>query len=110
MLLPLKMVHEKERNCPEWFRGFSEVEDMTATTDAKSQDLVCGMDVNPSEDAWMTSYAGTDFHFCSESCLDAFKKNPAKYLKPKGFFARFLDRLARTNQLEFGQGGPGCCH
>ena len=109
-MLRQKMVYGKERKCPEQFRGISEMEDMAATTDAKSRDLVCGMDVNLSEDGWMTSYAGADFHFCSESCLDAFKKNPVKYIKPKGFFARFLDRLARANQREFGQGGPGCCH
>jgi YHS domain-containing protein len=83
---------------------------MAATTDARSRDLVCGMDVNSSKDVWTTSYAGTDFHFCSENCLDAFQKNPVKYLKPKGFFARFLDRLARANQREFGHGGSGCCH
>jgi YHS domain-containing protein len=83
---------------------------MAATRGLKPRDVVCGMDINPAENVWMTSYGGDDFHFCSEPCLDAFKKNPSQYLKSKGFFARFLDRLARSNQREFGHGGPGCCH
>jgi len=83
---------------------------MGAKIKATSRDFVCGMDIGPSQEAWMTSYNGSNYSFCSETCLDAFKKNPAKYLRPKGFFARFLDRLARANQREFDRGGLGCCH
>ncbi|MFH1090703.1 MAG: LDCC motif putative metal-binding protein [Pseudomonadota bacterium] len=30
--------------------------------------------------------------------------------KPKGFIGRFLDRLTKANEREFGRGGPSCCH
>jgi len=79
-----------------------------ASTMAK--DPVCGMDVNPEGTNLVAQHKGRDYYFCAQSCLDAFEKNPGKYLKPKGVVGRFLERLARSNREEFGSGGPSCCH
>jgi Cu+-exporting ATPase len=79
----------------------------------KSRDPVCGMMVGDSVSAFKTGYLGRDYFFCSEGCLSAFAGNPDKYLKTKkerGRFRRFLDRLARANEEEFGSSGPQCCH
>lgn len=48
-------------------------------------DPVCGMEVDKSS-KYKTLYKGQVYYFCSENCLNSFKKDPEKYLKegPKG--------------------------
>jgi Cu+-exporting ATPase len=48
------------------------------------KDPVCGMDVDPADSAGESSFQGKTFHFCSEHCLQEFKKSPAKYLEESG--------------------------
>jgi hypothetical protein len=60
---------------------------MAVYTQGKALDPVCGMEVSPKE---------------------AFEKKPDKYLKPKGPFGRFLDRLTKANEKVFGRHGPSC--
>ena len=74
------------------------------------KDLVCGMRIDPKETRQCASLKGRQYFFCSKACRDAFLKNPGKYVKSKGFIGRYLDRLARSNEKEFGSGGPTCCH
>jgi hypothetical protein len=43
----------------------------------------------------------------------AFEADPNKYLEPKpvkkkGWFGRYLERMAKTNEKEFGCAGPRC--
>jgi P-type Cu+ transporter len=45
-------------------------------------DPVCGMDVEPETAEYKTSYKGQDYFFCAESCLESFRDDPEKYLKP----------------------------
>jgi P-type Cu+ transporter len=45
------------------------------------QDPVCGMSVDPARAAGRHEHEGTVHHFCSASCLEKFKKDPARYLK-----------------------------
>jgi Cu+-exporting ATPase len=79
-------------------------------------DPVCGMDVFPGKTKLVAIYDGHSYWFCAEVCRDAFERNPEKYLgrkavKHMGMFGRFLHRLARANEQEYGKGGkPSCCH
>jgi P-type Cu+ transporter len=43
------------------------------------EDPVCGMKVDPSKAAGTESHDGTTFHFCSQACVTAFRKDPHKY-------------------------------
>ncbi len=77
-------------------------------------DPVCGMTVGPARKNLVALYDGRSFWFCADACLNAFETNPRKYLtrkspKRKGWFGRYLERLARANEREFGA-GPAKCH
>jgi YHS domain-containing protein len=77
-------------------------------------DPVCGMTVKPARKNLVALYDGRSYWFCADACLSAFEANPKKYLrkspKRKGFFGRYLERLARANEKEFDGAGPKCCH
>jgi YHS domain-containing protein len=81
---------------------------MDESATAIDRDLVCGRIIRPEEMAFFCSYKGRKYHFCSSDCRNVFEKKPDKYLKPKGFVARFLERLARSNQEQFGKNGAAC--
>ncbi len=49
-------------------------------TKKEAHDPVCGMDASVFPDAVKFSYKGDEFLFCSEWCLERFKKNPEKFL------------------------------
>ena len=72
------------------------------------RDPVCGRRLNPDRTFRFADFKGQRYFFCSPGCRDAFGNDPRKYLKSKGFFSRFLDRLARANEEEFGGRPPGC--
>jgi YHS domain-containing protein len=74
----------------------------------KVQDPVCSMDINLKSTHPVYAYKGHIYYFCAENCRTAFVENPEKYIKPKGFFARFLDRMAKSNKKAFGCKGPSC--
>lgn len=44
-------------------------------------DPICGMAVEPARAAGSHEYRGETYYFCSRSCLDAFRTDPAKYAK-----------------------------
>lgn len=44
-----------------------------------TKDLVCGMEVDEKK-AIKTKYKGKLYHFCSQSCLQAFNKNPEQFV------------------------------
>jgi YHS domain-containing protein len=76
-------------------------------------DPVCGMDVEPGKTKLVSVYQGRSYWFCAETCRRAFEANPNKYLeskpdKKKGWFRRYLERMAKTNEKEFGCTGPRC--
>jgi YHS domain-containing protein len=76
-------------------------------------DPVCGMRVTPARKNLVAVYEGRTYWFCAQACLSAFDANPLKYLAPKsvkrkGWFGRYLERLARVNEREFGAGGLKC--
>lgn len=75
-------------------------------------DPVCGMEVIPGKTKLVTVHEGHSYWFCDRACREAFEANPRKYLnpRPKGWLGRFLERLAKANQEEFGRKGGHCCH
>ena len=46
----------------------------------KVKDPVCGMDVAPATAKYKFEYQGQSYFFCSASCLEKFRTNPAKWL------------------------------
>jgi len=83
---------------------------------AKTIDPVCGMEVEPGRTKLVSVHEGHSYWFCAEGCREAFEAHPDQYLrrskpvKKKGWFARYLERMAKTNEKEFGRTGPKCCH
>ncbi len=45
-------------------------------------DPVCGMTVQPTSAAGSHVHAGKTYYFCSQSCLEKFRKDPTHYLTP----------------------------
>jgi YHS domain-containing protein len=83
-------------------------------TKPSERDPVCGMDVIPGKTKLVSIYDGHSFWFCSRACREAFEGNPKKYLNSKtsrkGWWGRFIDRLGKANEEEFGTNRPSCCH
>lgn len=48
------------------------------------KDPVCDMKVSP-ETPFRTTYGEREYSFCSQHCLEQFRKDPAKFLKPPFF-------------------------
>ncbi len=90
-------------------------EDVYKNSEGKIVDPVCGMTVDPKGRKLFSIYSGYKYYFCAEGCLKSFEADPEKYLDPKpakkkGWFGRYLDRMAKINKKEFGSTGPSCCH
>jgi YHS domain-containing protein len=45
-------------------------------------DPVCGMEVDPARAAVKIDYEGKTYFFCNAGCLEAFIREPARYLVP----------------------------
>jgi Cu+-exporting ATPase len=85
----------------------------SATTTETIIDPVCRMVLDPSKTDLVTSYQGCSYYFCAEGCRKAFEANPKKYLerkpsKPKGWWGRYLERMAKSNKKVFGDSRPQC--
>ncbi|MCB2187982.1 MAG: YHS domain-containing protein [Deltaproteobacteria bacterium] len=65
--------------------------------------------MQPSPEVPQAEYQGRAYFFCAPGCRDKFLHDPGAYIKPKGWWRRYLDRLTRVNEREFGGKGP-CCH
>ena len=81
---------------------------MADRTEKMFLDPVCGTEITPASTNLVSAHKGKRYHFCAECCKEAFEKKPDKYLKPKGPFGRFLDRLTKANEKAFGRSGPPC--
>jgi len=79
-------------------------------------DPVCGMNVPPGNAELVNNYQGRSYYFCAEACRKAFEVSPQKYLAPKsakvmgpkGWWGRYLERMARSNRELFGDSRPQC--
>ena len=47
-------------------------------------DPICGMTVDPTTAAGQYEYQGVTYYFCAASCLETFKADPERALRPKG--------------------------
>ncbi|MBU4567216.1 MAG: YHS domain-containing protein [Proteobacteria bacterium] len=68
---------------------------------------ICQMPVDTHKTDLVTERDGKLYFFCAPGCRDKFLAEPC-CAKPKGWWGRFLDRLAKANEKEFGEGGPSC--
>ena len=73
------------------------------------KDVVCGMMVDEKTTEHKLEYNGGTHYFCSPGCREEFSKNPKKWLKKKGRWGKFLDRLVEANEEQF-HGKPPSCH
>jgi P-type Cu+ transporter len=48
---------------------------------ATVRDPVCGMDIDPATSAGSEEFEGTTYYFCSPSCLERFRAEPARYAR-----------------------------
>src|SRR5687768_16031536 len=46
-------------------------------------DPVCGMKVDPATATYRHHFGATDYFFCSAHCLEKFKSDPNRYLRPR---------------------------
>jgi len=53
-----------------------------AAKPATAKDPVCGMDVNPPTAKYKAEHSGKTYFFCSANCLEKFRTDPDRYLKP----------------------------
>ena len=84
-----------------------------ATTTETIIDPVCGMKVDPGKTRLVAIYQGHSYWFCAEGCRKAFEANPKKHLEPKpanpkGWWGRYLERMAKANKQLFGDRRPQC--
>ncbi len=47
----------------------------------KTEDPVCGMEVNMSENSLSVSHEGKIVYFCADQCMKKFEEDPARYIK-----------------------------
>jgi Cu+-exporting ATPase len=83
---------------------------------SEKRDPVCGMTISPADAVGTADYKGETYYFCSDSCLEQFRADPAKFADP----ARTEpSRPPTTRELtaeytcpmhpEIRQIGPGSC-
>ncbi len=75
------------------------------------KDPVCGMEVSEEKATHMIHAEHETFYFCSERCKASYAKQIGinKPAAKKGFLGRFLEKLAKENEKDFG-GKPPTCH
>jgi len=61
----------------------------------KHIDPVCGMIVKEEKAKATFEYNGKTYYFCSDYCLEEFKKNPEKYLK-EGPDKKAMDKMNKS--------------
>jgi len=45
-----------------------------------AKDPVCGMDVDEATAKYKAEYMGRTYYFCAKCCLEAFQREPEKYV------------------------------
>lgn len=55
-----------------------------ADVKSKVKDPVCGMDIDPEHAVGTREHAGRTFQFCSNGCIQAFDRDPARYAARAG--------------------------
>ena len=88
--------------------------DQSPSTEHEVLDPVCGMMILPSDAAGQTEHNGQTYYFCTEWCLEQFKKNPSQFLETNA-----AERVSAPADMdaeytcpmhpEIRQKGPGSC-
>ena len=73
-----------------------------------TKDPICGMMVESEKAEFKTEQDGKTYYFCCEACKGKFDRKPVSDPKKKGFFTRFLERIAKANTEKFGSEPPSC--
>ena len=75
------------------------------------KDPICGMEVSEEKAMHMIHAEHETFYFCSEQCKASYASQIGinKPTAKKGFLDRFLEKLAKANEEDFG-GKPPTCH
>lgn len=81
---------------------------MEPTTSNKIVDPVCGIMVEATDESPKSNHAGKEYFFCCPDCKASFNRKPEKHLRERGKFGRWLERIARANEEEFGSKSPKC--
>jgi P-type Cu+ transporter len=82
---------------------------------AEVLDPVCGMTISPADAVGTADYGGQTYHFCSDSCLEQFRSNPAKFVRPSAHVkeppstADMEAEYTCPMHPEVRQKGPGSC-
>ena len=82
---------------------------------AKVLDPVCGMTVDPAKSAGRFDYGGRTYYFCGKGCLERFKADPGKFVKPADSHATPAEAADTEAEYtcpmhpEIRQKGPGAC-
>lgn len=69
---------------------------------------ICQMPVDTQNCAHVAQAGDRTYFFCAEGCRRSFLSQSCCAQKPKGWWGRYLDRLARANDQSFGAAGPKC--
>ena len=74
------------------------------------KDPICGMEVSEEKATHMIHAEHETFYFCSEQCKVSYAKQIGinKPAAKKGFLGRFLEKLAKENEKDFGGQPPTC--
>lgn len=51
---------------------------------ATVHDVVCGMDIDPTQAAGTSEYQGQTYYFCSLGCKRQFDRDPERYVQASG--------------------------
>ncbi len=70
-------------------------------------DPVCKANLEEKEAKGTATFKGEVYHFCCPSCQEEFLHNPKKYVSDN-WWKRFMQRLEKANEEEFGSKGPSC--
>lgn len=73
------------------------------------RDPVCGMTVDPNTTKFSSNYDGQLYYFCNKVCKTKFDNDHSTYIRRKGFFARFLNWVAKGNERTYHGRPPNCC-
>jgi len=78
-------------------------------------DPVCGMTISPADAVGTADHNGQTYHFCSDSCLERFRANPAQFAGPTAHgqeapsAAQMEAEYTCPMHPEIRQKGPGSC-
>jgi Cu+-exporting ATPase len=84
----------------------------------RRRDVVCGMTISPAEAVGTADYHGDTYYFCSDSCLEQFRADPARFVDAEtpGSHPRKAPTAADLEaeytcpmHPEVRQKGPGSC-